>query len=502
MLDKKRLLALSIAAAFSTPAVVYATNGMNLEGYGPIATGMGGASMAYDNGTAAVMNNPATLGLADDGNRLDAALGFLGPNITVSDDVGGDADSDATAFYMPAVGWVRNQGPMAYGVGVFAQGGMGAMYEDDTFMSGGTNLDNRSEVGVMRIIAPFTYTLNKQVTVGGSVDYVRAGMDLKMMMSGAQMFSMMGMPSSLTGLPANYHGTMSGSMVDSMGSMTSDGTSPNVMYGLNYGHFDFSDGSPYSGEAQGSGLAFKLGGVFVVDDKLSLGATYHSETALGDLTGSAEVLFNALIDDNVLNGSWDPFTMTGAPAGTSTATDITLKGDITIEDFQWPSTMGFGAAYQATDKLFLAADVKIIKWSDVMSDFKMNFKASNNQDPGLAGGFAGQEIDAVMIQDWSDQTVIALGGAYAVTDQFTARLGYNTANNPVPEDYLNPLFPATVENHITMGAGYAINPASEVNFSLTSAMENVSKIKVDGNDTGMEVSHSQISWQLMYSHMF
>ncbi|NIQ10933.1 MAG: hypothetical protein GWO23_15260, partial [Gammaproteobacteria bacterium] len=60
----------------------HATNGMNLEGYGPIATGMGGASMAYDNGTAAMMNNPATLGLMDDGSRLDVALGNLSPDIT------------------------------------------------------------------------------------------------------------------------------------------------------------------------------------------------------------------------------------------------------------------------------------------------------------------------------------------------------------------------------------------------------------------------------------
>lgn len=37
-----------------------ARNGMNMEGYGPIACGMGGACMAFDNGTAAVMNNPAT----------------------------------------------------------------------------------------------------------------------------------------------------------------------------------------------------------------------------------------------------------------------------------------------------------------------------------------------------------------------------------------------------------------------------------------------------------
>jgi long-chain fatty acid transport protein len=56
----------------------FATNGMNVEGYGPIATGMGGASMAYDNGTAAMMNNPATLGLDADGSRLDVARWFPG----------------------------------------------------------------------------------------------------------------------------------------------------------------------------------------------------------------------------------------------------------------------------------------------------------------------------------------------------------------------------------------------------------------------------------------
>ena len=54
---------LGFLAILSAPIGVYATNGMNLEGYGPIATAMGGASMAYDNGTAAVINNPATLAL-------------------------------------------------------------------------------------------------------------------------------------------------------------------------------------------------------------------------------------------------------------------------------------------------------------------------------------------------------------------------------------------------------------------------------------------------------
>ena len=61
---KPRLAGLCLIAVLFVPtALVWATNGMNLEGYGPIATGMGGASMAYDNGTAAMMNNPATLQL-------------------------------------------------------------------------------------------------------------------------------------------------------------------------------------------------------------------------------------------------------------------------------------------------------------------------------------------------------------------------------------------------------------------------------------------------------
>src|SRR5512139_4119358 len=79
----------------------HATNGMNMEGYGPIATGLGGASFAYDNGTAAVMNNPATIGLMPEGNRLDVAIGFLGPDITTSMPGGPSAKSSADLFTMP-----------------------------------------------------------------------------------------------------------------------------------------------------------------------------------------------------------------------------------------------------------------------------------------------------------------------------------------------------------------------------------------------------------------
>src|SRR5574340_1198354 len=88
------------AMGMAVPGLAMATNGMLMEGYGPIATGMGGASMAYDNGTAAMANNPATLALMPQGSRVDAMVGFVGPDVKTSMGFG---KSRADAFYMPAL---------------------------------------------------------------------------------------------------------------------------------------------------------------------------------------------------------------------------------------------------------------------------------------------------------------------------------------------------------------------------------------------------------------
>ena len=69
--EKKRsVLAIGAALAVTASTSLWATNGMNFEGYGSRATAMGGASSAYDTGNSAVMNNPATLGLLEDGTRV------------------------------------------------------------------------------------------------------------------------------------------------------------------------------------------------------------------------------------------------------------------------------------------------------------------------------------------------------------------------------------------------------------------------------------------------
>ncbi|MCU0639395.1 MAG: outer membrane protein transport protein [Candidatus Krumholzibacteria bacterium] len=470
---------------------------MNLEGYGPIAHAMGGASFAYWNGTAAMMGNPATLSFFGDDYWLDIALGFLGPDVdaTVTTPAGAlSAESLSDAFYMPALGFLMRRGSMTYGLGVYSQGGMGTEYADDSWMSDpsmGANtalengLVNRSEVGIGRVILPFAIDVHEKFTFGASVDFVWAGMDLQMAMSEAQFRD-------LANPAAQNIGTASGSMVESFGMMYEPfgGTGISQLY---HAYFDFSNDSDFTGEAKGTGFAGKIGLTYNVTPKLTVGATYHTKTFLGDLeTDNATMSMGVNIDDGILMG--------GAPSGNYVDYVMDVSGKISIRDFEWPAMMGVGAALEATDRLMLACDLKLVQWADVMEDFKMSFEADN---AAANGGFAGQTLDATLFQKWDDQLVVSLGGAFDVTKELVVRAGYNYGKNPIPDKYLNALFPAIVENHISFGAGYNFTESRAVNVSMTTALSAESTNGGNGTDIPPVASeHSQFNWQVMFSNGF
>jgi len=502
---RRKLVATGVAAALSTlSGAAIATNGMNLEGYGPIATAMGGASMAYDNGVSAVMNNPATLSMMPEGSRLDLAVGFLGPDVEANMNMGTSEykwPSGGDSYYMPAAGWITNNGQFSYGVGMFAQGGMGTEFGNGgpgaTFASfgninpqmpmgftgGGTlsadvstqisRLEERSELGVARLIAPFSTRINDRLTVGGSIDWVRANLDIKMVMPGSSFANLM------------RSGRVSGSMTTMFGEMF--GPNPGQMSDLYAAYLDFSDNSDYDGEAVGSGFGGKLGLTYQVSPDLTIGATYHTKTALSDLEGSATMQMAV--------------EMVQDPAGNS-GTDmlIPLSGNISVVDFEWPSCLAVGVAYQANDRLFLAADIKRVNWSEVMENFTVRFDSDNsasNQQFGLNN----LSMTVSMPQNWDDQMVYRVGGAYQIEDDLVVRAGYNYASNPIPNGTLNYLFPAVVERHYTVGFGYDVTDVDQINFAFSHAPE-VTFTGTGTDNNGLKVSHSQSNWSLMYSRMF
>ncbi len=435
----KKIAALLAIAGITTPAL--ATNGMNMEGYGPVATGMGGASMAYDNGTAAVINNPATLGFMASGtSRLDIAVGGLHPNVKAKMAGMPEAKSGGDAYYMPAIGWAAKTGKLSYGVGLFSQGGMGTEYSASSFMALGSGKEVRSELGVGRVIAPLAYEVTPDLTIGGSLDFVWATLDLKMAATGAQ----------LGGMVTGGNGAIYGAA----GAL---GAAP-------WARIDFSDGSDFSGAATGSGFAGKVGFTYRVTKQVSIGAVYQSKTSMSDLeTGSSGAAMTA-------------------------AGGFADSGKIKVRDFEWPETYAIGVSFQATPQLQLVMDVKHIGWADVMKSFRMTYVSA-----GMGGS-----IDFALPQNWKDQTVLQLGATYMVTDQLALRAGYNGSKNPIPDSFLNALFPAIVKDHYTFGVGYALNKMADVNAAYVYAP----KVTQTNSTTGVSNEHSQTNWQLMYSQRF
>ena len=148
-----------------------------------------------------------------------------------------------------------------------------------------------------------------------------------------------------------------------------------------------------------------------------------------------------------------------------------------------PAETGIGVAY-AEGPLAVTADFKTIAWSSADGYDKFG---------------------------WDDQTVIALGAAYAI-DATTLRIGYNQASHPLGDDAVksgsmtNPGgysiaafniigFPATVESHITLGASHEFTKGFGMDFAYTMATETTTEAtgydQANAMEIGFEAKHSQ-----------
>ena len=448
-----RLTVLATASLMAGSA--WATNGMLMEGYGPQAAAMGGAAQAYDNGTAAMANNPATLQLAPKGTRADLALGLLGPKVRTEVPGFPVAKSGGDRYAMPAMGWVRNEGPWSYGVGLMGQGGMGTEYGADTALAMGTGEDVRSELAVGRVIFPMAFRLNPSVNIGASLDYAWMSLDMKMAAT-VPMLSQM-----VTGAEGMFGQTLA----NPAGPLSQ----------AQWARIDFSDGNDFTGEAKARGWTGKLGMTWQMAPGLMLGASHHFKTALPDMkTGARGARISA--------GGYNPAT--GAAV-----TGLADEGQIVVRDFQMPASTSLGLAWQATPSTLVVADVKRVGWASSMKQFAMTYTSAGDM---MAGG-----VDFAMPQNWKNQTVVQFGLAHQLSDALVLRAGYNRASNPIPDAYVNPLFPATVKAHYTAGLGYRLSER----MSFDAAISHAPTVTVTSG-AGARISHSQTNYQFLLGYRY
>ena len=486
---KSSSISLAIVIASIVSPSVLASNGMNMEGFGPISSSMGGTAVAYDNGLAGVMTNPATIGMSiDEGTVIQFAVGNLRPKVSASSN-GNVSESGGTSYLMPGFGIATKSNGFTYGIAVMAQGGMGTEFSQDSIVAMNSGDSVRSEVSVGRIVVPLNYEVTDKLTLGLSIDWGWAGMDIKMAVPGASFLSSEsgGLVdlSGTNGAFSNFVGAAEfGLMPGNGGSVNPNShalTLPNGMGGagptINTGRFDFSNNSDYTGQAKGYGLAYKVGGIYQFSETFTVGLSYASKTNLENLTASSAQM-----------------SMQVEGMGS-----IPLTGNVEIKDFQWPDVITAGIAYQPNDKWLFTADIERMGWKESMQSLKMSFTAidsTSNTIPGF-GDFRNATMSVELPQNWDDQIIYMLGTQYSVTTKLDVRAGMNISDNPIPDETLNSLFPAIIEKHYTTGFGYKVTEASVVDFSLTYVPE----IKAT-NAFGITSTHSQTVWQAMYSYSF
>lgn len=201
-------------------------------------------------------------------------------------------------------------------------------------------------------------------------------------------------------------------------------------------NFDFPSPQNYSsapgsvtdlGYDSSTGWGLRLGWAGQVTPDVTLGATYQTKTKMG---------------------KFDKYKGLFAEQG----------------GFDIPANFGVGMAMKVTPEATVAADVERIQYSGVKSTSNPLMPALNIGSLGTNGGPG---------FGWTDQTVIKLGVNYQYQPKLVLRAGYNHGSTPIPssETFFNLLAPATVEDHLTLGATWTLENNGELSFAYMHAFE-------------------------------
>ena len=204
------------------------------------------------------------------------------------------------------------------------------------------------------------------------------------------------------------------------------------------------------------------------------------------------------------------------------------SGDLHPYDTEWDANIGvkLGALYDFGNGLKAGAVYKTpiaMEYSN-STPLGSDMKLEQPQEYGI--GFSWQFGPHTVAMDykridwdsadgyrefgWKAQNCFAAGYAYQ-REQWTVRAGYNHAKSPIDtteayplQNYLNLLgFPATSENHYTLGATYAAGKNYSIDFAAVYSPEKIQSGKIIDSwlkDILITNKHKELSmtWQLDY----
>jgi long-subunit fatty acid transport protein len=272
-------------------------------------------------------------------------------------------------------------------------------------------------------LRPLAYNVNDKLSVGGSLDYVWAMLDMKMAMPGNVLMGLVE-PTSTMALPGV----------------------PTV------GRLEFSDDNDLHRQGEG----YRLGRQARLCLQGQSDRHHRWHLPFQDLPGRPrDQLVGAAYSSKLNFSKMDDYSGLFANGG----------------DFDIPENYNLGIAFQVNPKTTVAVDLQRINYSKVgsVSNSSSNLGGCMFGDMSMClGGSNGAGFG------WRDVNVFKLGVEHAYSDKLVVRAGYNHGTNPIrsADVTFNMLAPGVIEDHLSLGFTYAASNGGEWTMAYTHAFEN------------------------------
>lgn len=160
------------AALLSFSTQVFATEGINLIGIGPVQQGTAGAGVAAEKNSTWAILNPAGISKLDP--EVDVSFQVFAPVRTINSTVSGTGEQeDDSMFYIPELSAVIDSGIEGgkIGLGIYGTSGMGVSYDIGRIRDMNTGMtqsygDKMTELSVMKIVAAYSHDFGDGLSVG------------------------------------------------------------------------------------------------------------------------------------------------------------------------------------------------------------------------------------------------------------------------------------------------------------------------------------------------
>ncbi len=480
----------------------WSQNGTRLIGFDAVTSGRGGTATGYFDNPSLIMNNPAGLSFLKT-PQADLSVSLMAPTVYFKNSIN-NTNGKNNVFPLGCISYAgKYSDKIAYGFGIFTQGGMGAdfnlnhqLYKDANGLY--VKQPYHSKFAVMQGGASIAYKLSDKISVGITADIVYGQVEFKMPMSMP--------PSMLKGVINPQTGFTFGDL------FSADPETGGLGYSEVVASADMQKLTAF-------GFNGKIGIAYKPNESFSFGINYSLPVNLNYKNGNANMDMTYQMNDafgKVVAGimqqepgiSAEEAQQQAMQQFSALGIDLTKGAKDTYKSkasFGLPQSLAAGLMYAPAKNWRLSLDAEWIDWKHSFDQMDISLTGGTNANISKMLGTNGSIAMAFPLY-WRDAIVIRTGAEFDASKKVTLRGGYAYGENPVPASTLFPVFPAVVVHHISVGGTYTISSSVKLNAAYEFALnnkENAASVSYAGAQYNNSVSglknsiyHLSVSWIL------